>query len=71
MRPLVLRNLGQLGPRVNWEKNKLSPVLSISFLCVKLDSVTMAARLSEERAWSVLDCLILFKHKTVVPLKYF
>ncbi|KAI2645407.1 Acetyl-coenzyme A synthetase [Labeo rohita] len=34
----------RLGLRVNWEKSKLSPAQSISFLGVELDSVTMTAQ---------------------------
>ncbi|KAL1259013.1 hypothetical protein QQF64_009590, partial [Cirrhinus molitorella] len=42
-RDLVLRHLSQLGLRVNREKSKLSPVQSISFLGMELDSVNMTA----------------------------
>ncbi len=56
-RDLVLRHLSQLGLRVNWEKSKLSPVQRISFLGVELDSVSMTARLTEQRAQAVLNCL--------------
>ncbi|KAL0172893.1 hypothetical protein M9458_033204, partial [Cirrhinus mrigala] len=49
----VLRHLSLLGLQVNWEKSKLSPVQSISFLGMELDSVNMMARLTE-------DCLNLF-----------
>ncbi len=70
-RDLVLRHLSQLGLRVNWEKSKLSPAQRISFLAVELDSVSMTARLTEERAQSVLNCLSSFRGRTVVPLKQF
>ncbi len=70
-RDLVLRHLSQLGLRVNWEKSKLSPAQRISFLGVELDSVSMTARLTEERAQSVLNCLSSFRGRTVVPLKRF
>ncbi len=70
-RDLVLRHLSQLGLRVNWEKSKLSPAQRISFLGVKLDSVSMTARLTDERAQSVLNCLSAFRGRTVVPLKQF
>ncbi len=70
-RDLVLRHLSQLGLRVNWEKSKLSPVQRISFLGVELDSVSMTARLMEERAQAVLNCLSSFKGRNVVPLKQF
>ncbi len=70
-RDLVLRHLSQLGLRVNWEKSKLSPVQRISFLGVELDSVSMTARLTEERAQAVLNCLSSFRGRNVVPLKPF
>ncbi len=70
-RDLVLRHLSQLGLRVNWEKSKLSPVQRISFLGVELDSVSMTARLTEEGAQAVLNCLSSFRGRNVVPLKQF
>ncbi len=70
-RDLVLRHLSQLGLRVNWEKCNLSPVQRISFLGVELDSVSMTARLTEERAQAVLNCLSSFRGRNVVPLKQF
>ncbi len=70
-RDLVLRHLSQLGLRVNWEKSKLSPVQRISFLGVELDSLSMTARLTEERAQAVLNCLSSFRGRNVVPLKQF
>ncbi len=68
-RDLVLRHLSQLGLRVNWEKSKLSPVQRISFLGVEFGSVSMTARLTEERAQAVLNCLSSFRGRNVVPLK--
>ncbi|KAL0147132.1 hypothetical protein M9458_057656 [Cirrhinus mrigala] len=65
------RDLGHLGLRVNWEKSKLSPVQSVSFLGMELDSVNMTARLTNERVQSMLNCLELFRCKTAVHLKYF
>ncbi len=70
-RDLLLRHLSQLGVRVNLEKSKLSPVQRISFLGVELDSVSMTARLTEERAKAVLNCLSSFRGRNVVPLKQF
>ncbi len=70
-RDLVLWHLSQWGLRVNWEKSKLSPVQRISFLGVELDSVSMTARLTEERAQAVLNCLSSFRGRNVVPLKQF
>ncbi|KAI2666099.1 ORF V: Enzymatic polyprotein [Labeo rohita] len=70
-RDLVFRHLSHLGLQVNQEKSKLSPVQRISFLGVELDSVSMTARLTNERAQSVLKCLESFRHETAVPLKTF
>ncbi len=70
-RDLVLRHLSQLGLRVNWEKSKLSPVQRISFLGVELGSVSMTARLTEERTQAVLNCLSSFRGRNVVLLKQF
>ncbi|XDV31006.1 hypothetical protein PO909_033783 [Leuciscus waleckii] len=70
-RDLVLRHLSQLGLQVNWEKSKLAPVQRISFLGMELDSVTQTARLTEQRAQSVLNSLNTFKGRTAVPLKFF
>ncbi|KAI2644460.1 Protein P [Labeo rohita] len=68
-RDMVLNHLAQLGLRVNWEKSKLSRVQRISFLGVELDSVSMSARLSPERAQSVLRCVATLRCGSAVPLK--
>ncbi|XP_057186465.1 proline-rich protein 36-like [Triplophysa rosa] len=60
----------RLGLQVNWEKSKLSPVQSILFLGMELDSVSMTARLTTERAQSVLNCLKVLR-QSAVPLKQF
>ena len=70
-RDFVLRHLSQLGLQVNREKSKLSPAQRISYLGMELDSVSMTARLTSERAQSVLNCLSSFRGRTVVPLKHF
>ncbi len=62
-RDLVLRHFSQLGLRVNWEKSNLSPVQRISFLGVELDSVSMTACLTEDRAQAVLNCLSYFRQE--------
>ncbi|KAL0160663.1 hypothetical protein M9458_044388, partial [Cirrhinus mrigala] len=41
-----------LGFQVNWEKSKLSPVQSISFLCMELDTINMAVHLTEDGSCS-------------------
>ncbi len=56
-RDMVLSHLSQLGLQVNWEKSKLSPVQRISFLGMELDSVSQTARLTQERAQSVVELL--------------
>ncbi|KAI2655615.1 enzymatic polyprotein [Labeo rohita] len=57
---LVLQHLSYLGFQVNQEKSRLSPVQSISFLGMELDSVNMSARLTNKRTQSVLSYLKLF-----------
>ncbi len=70
-RDMVLSHLSRLGLQVNREKNKLSPTQRISFLGMELDSVNLTARLSEERAQSMLRCLESLQRKRAVPLKHF
>ncbi len=70
-RDMVLSHLSRLGLQVNREKSKLSPMQRISFLGMELDSVNLTARLSEERAQSMLRCLESLQHKRAVPLKHF
>ncbi len=73
-RDLVLKHLSLLGLRVNWEKSKLVPTQSISFLGMEFDSVNQTARLTQERAQSVLNFIKTFKTlsgRTAVPLKLF
>ncbi len=43
----------------------------ISFLGFELDLVEQTARLTQEHAQSVLNCLNMFKSRTAVPLKQF
>ncbi len=59
------------GLQVNWEKSKLSLAQRISFLSMELDSVNLTARLSLERAQSMLNCLESFQRKRAVPLTHF
>ncbi len=70
-RDMVLSHLSWLGLQVNREKSKLSPTQRISFLGMELDSVNLTARLSEERAQSMLRCLESLQCKRAVPLKHF
>ncbi len=69
-RDMVLCHLSRLGLQVNWEKSKFS-VQRIYFLSMELDSVNLTARLSLERAQSLLNCLESLQHKRAVPLKHF
>ncbi len=71
LRDLVLRHLSQLGLQVNWEKSKLVPMQMISFLGMELDSVNQTARLTQEHAQSVLNCLKTLSGRMAVPLKFF
>ncbi len=66
---LVLSHLSQLGLRVNWEKSKLLPMQRISFLGMEFGFGQSEARLMQERAQSVLNCLNTFKNRTAAPLK--
>ncbi len=70
-RDMVLSHLSRLGLQVNREKSKLSPTQRSSFLGMELDSVNLTARLSEERAQSMLRCLESLQRKRAVPLKHF
>ncbi len=70
-RDMVLSHLSRLGLQVNREKSKLSPMQRISFLGMELDSVNLTARLSEERAQSMLRCLKSLQRKRAVALKHF
>ena len=70
-RDKVLWHFHLWGFQVNREKSKLAPVQRISSLGLELDSVTMAARLSGERAQLMLYCLRELDSKIVVPLKLF
>ncbi|KAG1931002.1 hypothetical protein F2P79_021979 [Pimephales promelas] len=70
-RDLLTQHISQLGFQVNWEKSKLAPMQSFSFLSLELDSVQHMARLLEDHVWSVLNCLNFIKSRTVVPLKQF
>ncbi len=56
---------GQLG------KEQTRPSAEDLFSRYELDSVEQSARLTEERAQSVLNCLNTFRGRTAVPLKLF
>ncbi len=67
----MLRHHSHLCLRVSWEESKLSPVQSISFLSMELESVNMMVCLTDEGAQSVLKWLNLFRVKSTVLLKQF
>ncbi len=60
--------VGHISSRFNWEKSKLVPMQRISFLGIELDSVNQTARLTQERAQSVLNCLKTLSSRTAVPI---
>ncbi len=62
-RDLVLRHLSQLGLGQLGKEQ--------SFLGMELDSVNQIARLTQDRAQSVLNCLKTLSGRTAVPLKLF
>ncbi len=66
---LVLSHLSQLGLRVNWERANSCRCRGSLFSVWSLDSVNQTARLTQERAQSVLNCLNTFKNRTAAPLK--
>ncbi len=63
--PQPVGDSGQLG------KEQALPVQKNSFLSMELDSVSVVARLTNERAQSMLTCLSSFRGRMVVPLKHF
>ncbi len=70
-RDFVLRHLSQLGLRGQLGKEQALPCAENLFSRCELDSVSMMARLMEERAQVVLNCLSSFRGRNVVPLKQF
>ncbi len=67
----MLKHLSLLGLQVNWEKSKLVSTQRISFHGMELDSVNQTARLTQERAQSVLNCFKTLSGRTAAPLKLF
>ncbi len=53
------------------KRSKLVPTQRISFLGMEFDSVNQTARLTQERAQSVLNCFKTLSGRTAVPLKLF
>ncbi|XP_067313977.1 uncharacterized protein [Pseudorasbora parva] len=57
----VLAHITSLGFRVNVNKSKFTPSQRVIFLGMELDSVSMRARLSQERILSLTNCLSQFR----------
>lgn len=70
-RTVLLSHLESLGLTVNWTKSSLMPSQSVSFLGIELDSVTMTARLSTQRARRVRHLAASFQKDCFLPLKLF
>jgi hypothetical protein len=70
-RDLILGHLKCLGLTINVSKSKLSPCQSVIFLGIVLDSVSMRARLTPERALSVRALASSFRERESAPLKKF
>ncbi|CAM4578880.1 unnamed protein product [Leuciscus chuanchicus] len=67
----ILSHLENLGLTVNWTKSSLLPSQTASFLRIELDSVSMTARLSTQRARHVRHLAASFWTGSLVPLKTF
>ncbi|XDV29293.1 hypothetical protein PO909_032430 [Leuciscus waleckii] len=68
---ILLDHLEDLGLSVNWAKSSLSPSQKISFLGTELDSLSMIARLSQQRAVDIRRTANSFRCGASVPLKRF
>ena len=68
---ILLDHLEDLGLSVNWAKSSLSPSQKISFLGAELDSLSMIARLSQQRAVDIRRTANSFRCGAFVPLKKF
>ncbi|CAM4638696.1 unnamed protein product [Leuciscus chuanchicus] len=67
----LLSHLESLGLTVNWTKSSLLPSQTTSFLGIDLDSVSLRARLSMQRARRVRHLAASFRTGSLVPLKTF
>ncbi|CAM4657101.1 unnamed protein product [Leuciscus chuanchicus] len=70
-RALLLDHLRDLGLQINWTKSLLSPSQRISFLGTDLDSVSMTARLTSQRALQIQRSAAAFRTGSIFPLKRF
>ncbi|XDV15041.1 hypothetical protein PO909_015189 [Leuciscus waleckii] len=57
----VLAHITSLGFKVNASKNNLTPSQNVFFLGLELNSVSLRARLSQERVRSLMNCLTQFR----------
>ncbi|XDV17714.1 hypothetical protein PO909_023534 [Leuciscus waleckii] len=57
----VLAHITSLGFKVNASKNNLTPSQNVFFLGLELNSVSLRARLSQERVRSLMNCLSQFR----------
>ncbi|XP_061590737.1 uncharacterized protein LOC133456285 [Cololabis saira] len=64
----VLTHIEALGMSVNWEKSLLRPTQQTTFIGLSLDSVSMQARLTAERAQRIQDLLRSFRLGMRLPV---
>jgi hypothetical protein len=65
----VLAHITSLGFRVNVSKSNFTPSQNVIFLGLELDSVSMRARLSQERVRSLMNCLSQFREGAKVQYR--
>ncbi|XP_047205469.1 uncharacterized protein LOC124857922 [Girardinichthys multiradiatus] len=66
---MLTLHLTALGFTINWEKSILTPVQTITFIGLSLNSVEFRARLSAERVKAFQACLALFRRGTQVKFR--
>ena len=70
-RTMLLDHLENLGIMINWTKSSLNPSQTISFLGIVLDSRSMTAQLSQQRALRIQHAARSFRCGAIIPLKRF
>ena len=70
-RTMLLDHLENLGIMINWTRSSLNPSQTISFLGVVLDSQSMTARLSTQRALHIQHTARAFRCGATTTLKKF
>lgn len=65
----VLTHITSLGFRVNVSKSNFTPSQNVIFLGLELNSVSMRARLSQERVLSLMNCLSQFREGAKVQYR--